>query len=889
MNMSSYEKIKDFIYKKLQEVDGALPNGKIISEIENTKSLIIAIGVDMFAKVLSTDSLSELSANDWDRMQREFETLFDVKMEPGILIQGEEQRRRDTIWWTSKGKQKSENYYWNRYEKYIRKSLPFEVVKTIDVDTDRIMNNIENPEVDDFSTYGMVVGHVQSGKTGNYSALICKAADAGYKFIVVIAGGINTLRDQTQDRLNKSFVGEDMRVSVGVGKLGGNKKKKVPMSLTTRFEDFNKRDANKNKQSTNFDTTNSPIILVIKKHSGTLDNVISWLGKDNKQKNANHAMLVIDDESDYASINTKAENDPTIINEKIRTLLCMFKKSAYVAYTATPYANIFIDHQVNHEEFGKDLFPKDFIYALETPSNYFGAEKIFLDPDFKHIVKIKEPENLKLSHKKYEDVKYIPDSLKEAIRLFIINIGIRCLRKQKSKHNSMLIHATRFTMVHQKISYYINEYVSLLRKDILSYALLNNAETQSKNIKEIKETFELRCNDVEFSWKKVLKSISNIIGTVVIREVHQSKSVELEYRDDSVTNAIVIGGTSLSRGYTLEGLSISYFLRSTIFYDTLMQMGRWFGYRENYEDLCKIYMTESMRDNFKLIIEATEDLFYEFRRMEKEKKTPEDFGLAVRTHPDSVLQVTARNKQKNTEEIYVEMNLDGTAKETSWIIDDINIREKNMQAIKNIIDTLDNEYKQNKDSEIKKSHLWKNVNKNVVGKFLNEFEVYRNDQLGISSRMPIIFIKKYVNEKAKDWDVALYSLQEGEENYSITNNIKIKKENRKVIQRNGYYEIEHRQVSSGDAESISLSKDERKELGSNRREIRQRLERPLLMLHILDIEGVDPQLAAFGISFPGRSKEKSEAMRINTVYIEELKKLEELLKEELLKQEDYDD
>ena len=125
------------------------------------------------------------------------------------------------------------------------------------------------------------------------------------------------------------------------------------------------------------------------------------------------------------------------------------------------------------------------------------------------------------------------------------------------------------------------------------------------------------------------------------------------------TNAIVIGGTSLSRGYTLEGLSVSYFLRNTVFYDTLMQMGRWFGYRQGYEDLCKIFLPESSIDSFAQIIEATEDLIDDLKRMAKAKMTPYDFGLAVKHHPDSGLQVTARNKQKNAKDIYFDMKLDG--------------------------------------------------------------------------------------------------------------------------------------------------------------------------------------------------------------------------------------
>lgn len=877
METSSYEKIKDFIYNKLLNAEDILPIDKIEKEIQNTKLIINSVGIDMFANILSTNSLSELSEDEWNMMQREFETLFNVQMENGTLIQGEEQKKRDTVWWTSKEKQRKENYYWERYIKYIKKSLPFEVVKTLDVDTDKIMDNIENPQIEEFSVYGMVVGHVQSGKTGNYSALICKAADAGYKFIVVIAGGINNLRNQTQERLNKSFVGEDMGRPVGVGKFGGMKKSHLPVSLTTKLQDFNKRDANKIAQSMNFDNINSPIILVIKKNTSTLTNVIEWLESQyKKQKISDHAMLLIDDESDYASINTSSEEDPTKINERIRKLLSLFKKSAYVAYTATPYANIFIDHHVKTDILGKDLFPKDFIYALAAPTNYFGARKVFLDPNFKHIVTIDEPENLKLNHKKNTNLTYIPDSLKEAIRLFIINVGIRNLKNQTSKHNSMLIHATRYTMMHQKIANLVEEYVSSLRKDIIAYGLLDNAETQSKNISDLKETFDLRCGNLKYPWNKVLKAMVKIIESIIIREVHQERSVELEYRDDRITNAIVIGGTSLSRGFTLEGLSVSYFLRNTVFYDTLMQMGRWFGYRDNYEDLCKIYLTKNMRDNFKRIIEATEDLFDDFKRMEQAKKTPEDFGLAVVRHPDSGLQVTARNKQRSSKEIYFTMKLDGTAKETSWLLDNERDKLLNLDAINDIINNLKNEY--GNSEKVSNNYLWRNVNKDIVKNFVNMFKVYgEDDQFGIKSKMPINFVKKYIEDVETDWDVALFSGQA--DIYDKINDISINKEQRSALQKNGYYEILNRQVSSGNSESIALTKEQRSELGNKRKDIRQALVNPLLMLHILKTD-IDENLAAFGISFPGgiNSEGRTVALRINTVYIDEL-----------LKEEEYDD
>ena len=599
------------------------------------------------AELLFGSDFGALNEEDWMRMKRELETHFDVKMDFGQLIQGEEQQQRDTTWWTAVEKQKIEKFYWERYKNHLSNSFPPDVIKAIDADTDVVMDNIENPSVNKFSRYGMVVGHVQSGKTANYSALVCKAADVGYKFIVVIAGGINNLRNQTQVRMNESFIGQDKGVQVGAG-IGNTRKEKLPISLTTADIDFNKHDADKNSQGLNFDNISVPILIVIKKNTNTLTNVISWLENQYRNQIAKHAMLLIDDESDYASINTRKEDDPTAINKKIRKLLSLFHKRAYVAYTATPYANIFIDHKAGKGDIGRDLFPKDFIYALDAPSNYFGARKVFLENNSNYVIPIDDYlDDIHPKHKKDFDLPSLPKSLYEAVRLFILNVAIRALRGQQNKHNSMLIHITRFTNIHIKAAVHVENYVSEIKKEVNSYGKLGDAERQSDILRDLMDTYNRFHSALEFNWSTVKNSLCNIVESIIVREVHQSTKVPLVYRKDIATNAIVIGGTSLSRGFTLEGLSVSYFLRNTIFYDTLMQMGRWFGYRSGYEDLCRIFIPPSMIDNFGHIIEATEDLIRDFKIMADAKRTPYDFGLAVKQHPDSVLQVTARNKQKN--------------------------------------------------------------------------------------------------------------------------------------------------------------------------------------------------------------------------------------------------
>ncbi len=882
---NSYQRIKEHIFNNLKNQPSPLPDDQIKNEVSSCRNLIENIGINIFKEFLPNKTeLTELSVTDWLRIERELETLFDVKMDLGILIKDESQVDRDPNWWSSKYKQSTDNYYWQRYKTLISKSLSDGVVKTIDNDTDIIMDNSENPLENSFSRYGMVVGHVQSGKTGNYSALICKAADAGYKFIVVIAGGINNLRDQTQQRLNDSFVGQDMGVQVGVG-IGSLDRQKLPISLTTKEKDFNKQDADKNSQGLNFDNIKVPILIVIKKNTRTLENVINWLQKQYKNKIANHSMLLIDDESDYASINTKEEEDPTTINKRIRKLISLFQKSVYVAYTATPYANIFIDHQVGHDELGKDLFPKDFIYALAGPDNYFGAKKIFLDSEGKHLIAIKDYLDVfPTNHKKNHQFHLLPESLKDAVRHFLLNIAIRHLRGQTSEHNSMLVHASRFTSMHQGISMHIEKYLEDLKVEVMAFGLLKNATLQINSIADLKATFDKRIVESEFQWDKVIASLTKIISKVVVREVHQSTTVPLVYRKDMPTNAIVIGGTSLSRGYTLEGLSISYFLRNTLFYDTLMQMGRWFGYRPGYEDLCKIYLPGPSIDHFSQIIEATNDLIDDFKRMAAAKMTPNDFGLAVKHHPDSGLQVTARNKQKNAKDIYFDMKLDGHAKETAWLSVDEKKLANNLNQIRLIIEDISFD---NVPERIGNRYLWRDINKSKILEFLRSFDIYgSDDELGVRTRMPIKFILEYVKVTNTDWDVALFS-GTGEK-YTILDDISINKERRKIVQKNDYYEVKNRQVASGGAEEILLNESEKKLIGKESKDIRMYMKKPLLMLHILENNfPTNPNgnsIAAFGVSFPGGIKSQNQTikLKINTVYLDNLRELFE-------DEGDYDD
>lgn len=913
-NNETYEGLYTTIVGILQRKKGALEADAIKKAVGLWKINIEKSGWDI-VETLGVNKVIPLTENEWGHLQEELEANFIVRIEKGILVQSKESHNRDLTWWSGKKKLESDNYYFSNYMSFMEHSLPRKVLDVTDEDTDVIMNNLADPTGDNFPLKGMVVGHVQSGKTGNYAALVCKAADAGYRFIVVIAGGQNNLRDQTQKRLEETFIGVN---SKGVGNLAGFKKEKMPDCLTSSTSDFKKEIAQA-RQTTNFENMQLPILVVIKKHTKTLDQLLEWLAKYPNQ--IDKPMLVIDDESDYASINTKEELNPTVINKKIRLLLRKFTKSAYVAYTATPFANIFIDHSAKSEKFGEDLFPRDFIYALSPPDTYFGAHEIFKEDEdaeqesTNYVVHIPENEvTLDLTKEKDEDnnpidyntllqnedrflirhksdyiVEELPTSLLEAIRLFILNIGVRNLRGHTNKHNSMLIHITRFTNVHLQTKQLVKEYYESLKRNVKTYGKLPVELQHSQELKELKSTFEKILDEVEYTFNEILLSVCDSIDSVQIVDVHQKMKLPLEYRDDRQTNAIVIGGLSLSRGFTLEGLSISYFLRTTIYYDTLMQMGRWFGYRMGYKDLCRVYLTKEMHNNFKHINNATNDLMGKLKEMEMEKRTPEDFGLAVQTHPDSLLQVTARNKSKFAEDMYLSMDLSYQIKETRFISSkesDILSNERlGKQFIKNLY--TNKEYVVEKE---KNSLICREVDNQSILDFVNEYKFFSRDLLGLRSKLPLAFIKEFIRDYSGNWDIVVYNGEGKSIEFDNSQSIQMSRQKRTVdLRADGYFEVRKSQLARAKAESIVVEEKYKKKSG---KEMRKALKNPVLFLHFLTLEN-DPsqdnswkEVDVVGLSFSFNQistvqEDKITKVKINSVMKQQI--------EEAIKDSEYDE
>ena len=550
-------------------------------------------------------------------------------------------------------------YYWERYRQLLVK-LEFsgQVLATLDSVTDRALGLLENPAREgEWDRRGMVMGHVQSGKTANYTGLVCKAADAGYKVIVIIAGIHNNLRNQTQRRIDEGFIGLDStgrlrgavpaQNLVGVGRFDSRRQ---PNSFTTSRRDFNKAIAD--SISIPLQNLVEPVVFVIKKNSHTLRNLIEWLAAQNAQRGSatvREPMLLIDDEADNASINiSHGQDEISRINGQIRELLALFDRSCYVGYTATPFANIFIDPDSEDAMMGDDLFPRDFIVSLDPPDNYFGATRVFVEEPDRIVRPIDDHADLlPLKHRIDHRVTGLPETLETAVRVFILARAIRLARGQVGTHNSMLVNVSRFLNVQGQIRNEIHALVDRIRGSLRVNAPRPGggalSDPQIAALREaFREHYEVTCGK---PWEEVQAFLHESASAITVVEVNGRSPGSLDYLEHERNgfNVIAVGGLSLSRGLTLEGLVVSYFLRNSMMYDTLLQMGRWFGYRMGYEDLCRVWMPEEAQGWYTHIADSIEELRDELARMQSVNATPRDFGLKVRSHPDTLV-VTARNK-----------------------------------------------------------------------------------------------------------------------------------------------------------------------------------------------------------------------------------------------------
>ncbi|MXV19177.1 Z1 domain-containing protein [Deinococcus xianganensis] len=523
--------------------------------------------------------------------------------------------------------------------------------------THRILARCGNPTTaGTWSRRGMVVGDVQSGKTTSYVSLICAAIDAGYRNIVVLGGRTNDLRHQTQERIDLGVTGiESSAVDVskkhiGVGLLQQIRELTM-LSLTSQDHVSGDRrnggDFDSNRKSHNNISGTVVCIAVIKKHAKMIDNVAGWLA--NNGDLATEPLLLIDDEADDASINTKKPGQsPTAINGAIRAFLKRAGRSTYVAYTATPYANVMIDPTATGEKHGEDLFPRDFIALLTPPPTYFGARR-FLKEQGVHprTVVVPDAENWIA---KTGAVGVLPESLREAIREFVLVSAVRRARRirmgKERQHETMLVHASVRTGAHSQIDTLIQNEVDRLQAGWdYPVSSATGAPSVEEEFAETWRGLDARQDTaLRVPWEEMREHITRVFANLRVETINGVTKAGLDYRraKNEPLTVIAVGGTKLSRGLTLEGLTTSYHLRSSNQHDTLMQMCRWFGYRIGYEDLCRLHAQTKLLRAFTDIMESDEELRTELEDMTTLGATPLEFGIRIRTSPG--MTITAPNK-----------------------------------------------------------------------------------------------------------------------------------------------------------------------------------------------------------------------------------------------------
>ncbi len=658
-----------------------------------------------------------LSIEERESLTRELHSEYQT-----VIGRETEMRGDDTNWgdWLKKRSAEIDWNYWQRYKTFLGQgSFSDKVLDRLDTSTDRVLNLVGNPERKTaWDRRGLVVGLVQSGKTAHYVGLMNKAVDSGYKIIVVLTGFNENLRVQTQIRVEEGLLGYSLNPdpdnpanritrTLGVGAIP-TKVKLMVDTVTTRKTDFRKAIAD----ALAIHPGGNPILFVIKKNATALRHVLNWVvdfasRQDSKGQKYVPAipLLVIDDESDVGSVDTRKgaidslgevdpEHDPTTINKQIRKLLSLFDQSSYVGYTATPFANVLIHDMVNTGAdkdgllIGEDLFPRSFIVSLPSPDNHIGPTVMFGSrsdentglPIIRTISDISEkppswmPEKHKKDHEPLvEQRDEIPKSLRRAILSFILVIAARNQRNDREKHNSMLIHVTRFVDVQGRVYDQVQRLLinirDRLRNNLATDQLMNDfrelwcSGAKDENGHIIDEGFSgtsrklkaIRGDryDGEFhDWEKIRGELRVSVESIEVRRIHGESGEDLDYQNHPTgLNVIAIGGDKLSRGLTLEGLSVSYFLRSSRMYDTLMQMGRWFGYRPRYLDLCRLYTTEKLCRWFGQIADATEELRTEFDKMAAMKCTPKEFGLRVRSHPEMLVTSAVKMRHGTTMQV----------------------------------------------------------------------------------------------------------------------------------------------------------------------------------------------------------------------------------------------
>jgi hypothetical protein len=621
-----------------------------------------------------------------------------------------------------------------------------DTVDSMDSSSSEVVSLLANPKAESFRHRGLVVGYVQSGKTANMTAVIAKAVDAGYNLIVLLAGVTNKLRAQTQRRIETDIVERH-------GHL---------WQLYTEDKDNGDFVIPKNRQFT-LPVDGGAQLVVMKKIPSRLEAFRKTI-KNGRNGTSTHILrhlkvLIIDDECDQASVNSATNDDEiTRINEEIRKIIRALPAVSYVGYTATPFANVFIDPYPRNDDALDDLYPEDFITALPRSKNYFGAREVFgFEPedadnetaieagrDMIRVIpdgKLDALRPVRASDKSFQP--RMTEELENALLWFLISCAIRRARGQASNHMSMLIHTSPLIAQHEGMEKIIKNWLTTHKADL--------AKGTGEIYIKAHTVFDLETSSVPLEDKAMAITFGDLapqlqaaLEAIEVAIENGESDTRLDFTNGPKTY-IVIGGAVLARGLTIEGLSVSFFLRTSMQYDTLLQMGRWFGYRPGYEDLPRLWTTAELASSFRALARIEEEIRADIDIYREHKLTPAEFAMRVRAIPG--MAITAASKMRHA--YRTSISFEGRHVQT------IRFDHKNGQIVSNnwaAAVQLANDIAGKLDlPDSPKRRLARNVDLSVVRKFLKVYNIC-DQHMDLKKELLLGYIEK-ASDALQHWNV----------------------------------------------------------------------------------------------------------------------------------------
>lgn len=692
----------------------------------------------------------DLAAAAMKHFQREAKGYIELRRPDGLIG-----KNRPAPWYC--GPDFHGAWCWPAYKALLEAKGWTDEIGPMDEATSKILGLMEPPSRPKFATRGLVVGYVQSGKTANFTGLIAKAVDVGYKLVIVLAGMTSSLRQQTQKRLEK-----ELRSASNVTAQNWH-------LLTEAHQDF-RANGNPNALLTP-SHGGMRILCVVKKNTTVLRNLLNFLKDADRDILLSCPTLIIDDEADQASINTRKKADErSAINRRIVDILNVLPKCAYVGYTATPFANLFVDPNLP-----EDIYPRDFVFSLPLPPKYFGPERIFgraalhheaseeVDDGIDVIRDIPEGEiplvRCARASERFDFVPEMANSLRDAVNYFLLATAVRLARGHQA-HSSMLVHTTLYVAVHDKLKNMLDKFVDSLRTRLKADSGVVEAEFHDLWRAEYGRVEVPDVEDVSFDqmWEslpEVLRRVEVVVDNGRLGGLNYAMNDKGEHK-----LVIAVGGNTLSRGLTLEDLIVSYFVRPANAYDTLLQMGRWFGYRVGYEDLPRVWMTSDLVKDFFHLATVEEEIRQDMVRYDREQLTPLDFGVRVQTHP--ALAITSSLKMQNVRT--TSASYSGKHLQTFLFKhDDAGWLNHNIEAVETLLSSRVS------DNENGGNVLYLNVSVEEVLAFLRDYNVHPDH-----ADLRYDLLEKYIlkeNEKdgLKHWNVCLYGNQRTTRDFQVAN------------------------------------------------------------------------------------------------------------------------